>query len=102
MKERKSLGVNNPWDIAAAVVAVVLYLNFIVMAVLGIGIVGMLFLEPAAAVATAVLLLIGILCHFATKRRTSKLWRRLLLGGIASNFLIVVLFALMLGILLAM
>lgn len=92
MRGKKPLGIRSPWDIAAAVMAVLLYGNFVVFAVLCFTAMGIIFLEPAAAVVTAVILLMGIICHFVTRHRTSKLWRRLLLGGIAANFLIVIFF----------
>lgn len=89
MKEKKALGINSPWDIPPAVMSVLLYGNFAVLLGCCLWAVGLVLAEPAAAVATAVLLLLGMLCHFITHRRTVKLWRRLLLGGIAANFLIV-------------
>ena len=82
------MGVNSTWDIAAAVMTILLYGNFAVFLVFCLVAIGLIFMEPAVAMATAVLLLLGIFCHFFTQRRTVKLWRRLLLGGIAANFLI--------------
>lgn len=100
MKEKKPLGIKTPWDIAPAVLSFLLYGNFVVFVVLCVAAIGLVFIEPAVAVATAILLLLGIACHFATRRRSVKLWRRLLLGGIAANFLItafyVLIFAMML------
>ena len=56
--------------------------------------IGVLFLDPVPAVFTGLLLLLGILCHLMTRRRTGKLWRRLLLGGIAADFLVVAFYVL--------
>lgn len=86
---RKPLGIRSLWDLAAAVISLLLYLNFLVIAVLCAAAVGMMLLDPVPAVCTAIFLLLGILCHFVTRHRTGKLWRRLLLGGIAANFLMI-------------
>ena len=94
MKTGKPLGINSPWDIAAAVMSVLLYGNFLVFLTFCIVAMGLVFVEPAVAMTTAVILLLGIFCHFLTRRRTVKLWRRLQLGGIAANFLIVVFYVL--------
>ena len=97
----KKLGIKSRWDIAPAVLAVLLYGNFLVFLVLCAAAVGLVFLEPVVPVLTAVLLLLGIACHLATRRRTSKLWRRLLLGSIAANFLIVVFFVIAVWVMMA-
>lgn len=101
MKKGRPLGIETPWDIAAAVLFVLLAGNFLVSVVLAFTAMGLIFLEPAPAVATAALLLLGILCHLATRRRTARLWRRLLLAGIAANFLIVAFFVLAAALMLA-
>ena len=94
---KKPLGIQSLWELAAAVMAVLLYLDFLVIALLGAAAIGVLFLDPVPAVFTGLLLLLGILCHLMTRRRTGKLWRRLLLGGIAANFLLVAFFVLAVG-----
>lgn len=87
--KRERLGISGPWDIPAAVFAVLLFVNFLVFAALLVTAMGLVFLEPAAAVSTGAVLLAGIVCHLVTRRKTGKLWRRLLLGGIGANLLIV-------------
>lgn len=94
MKMNKPLKVETPWDVAAAVMFMLLAGNFIVFVVLCLTAIGLVFLEPAAAVITALILLLGIACHFVTRHRTTNRWRRLLLGGIAANFFIVGFFVL--------
>ena len=91
---KKPLGIQSLWELAAAVMAVLLYLDFLVIALLGAAAIGVLFLDPVPAVFTGLLLLLGILCHLMTWRRTGKLWRRLLLGGIAADFLVVAFYVL--------
>lgn len=91
---KKPLGIQSLWDLAAAVMTALLCLNFLVVAVLCAVAMGLLFLDPVPAVFTAVILLLGIVCHLAARRRAGKLWRRLLLGGIALNFLIVAFYVL--------
>ena len=91
---KKPLGIQSLWELAAAVMAVLLYLDFMVIALLGAAAIGVLFLDPVPAVFTGLLLLLGILCHLMTRRRTGKLWRRLLLGGIAADFLVVAFYVL--------
>ena len=91
---KKPLGIQSLWELAAAVMAVLLYLDFLVIALLGAAAIGVLFLDPVPAVFTGLLLLLGILCHLVTRRRTGKLWRRLLLGGIAADFLVVAFYVL--------
>lgn len=94
MKTGKPLGINSPWDIGAAVMSVLLYGNFLVFLTFCVVAMGLVFVEPVVAMATAVILLLGIICHFLTRRRSVKIWRRLLLGGIAANFLIVAFYVL--------
>lgn len=91
---KKPLGIQSLWELAAAVMAVLLYLDFLVIVLLGAAAIGVLFLDPVPAVFTGLLLLLGILCHLITRRRTGKLWRRLLLGGIAADFLVVAFYVL--------
>ena len=91
---KKPLGIQSLWELAAAVMAVLLYLDFLVIALLGAAAIGVLFRDPVPAVFTGLLLLLGILCHLMTRRRTGKLWRRLLLGGIAADFLVVAFYVL--------
>ena len=91
---KKPLGIQSLWELAAAVMAVLLYMDFLVIALLGAAAIGVLFLDPVPAVFTGLLLLLGILCHLMTRRRTGKLWRRLLLGGIAADFLVVAFYVL--------
>ena len=91
---KKPLGIQSLWELAAAVMAVLLYLDFLGIALLGAAAIGVLFLDPVPAVFTGLLLLLGILCHLMTRRRTGKLWRRLLLGGIAADFLVVAFYVL--------
>lgn len=91
---KKPLGIQSLWELAAAVMAVLLYLDFLVIALLGAAAIGVLFLDPVPAVFTGLLLLLGTLCHLMTRRRTGKLWRRLLLGGIAADFLVVAFYVL--------
>ena len=81
------------WDLPAAVMAVLLYGNFATFVVLLIVAMGLVFLEPAFVIVTAVFLLLGIACHFVTRRKTAKLWRRLLLGGVAANLVVMALYA---------
>ncbi len=92
--KRKKLGIASPWDIPAAVGAVLLFGNFAVFVALLITAMGRVFLEPVVAIVTAALLLAGILCHLVTRRKTGKLWRRLLLAAIAANLLIVAFYVL--------
>ena len=88
------LGIKSWWDIAPAALSVLLYINFIVFMVLLFTATGVLFLYTAPSLLTAGLLITAIIAHLITHRKSCKLWRRLLLGGIAANFLIVVFFVL--------
>lgn len=90
----KRLGIKSRWDIAAAVMAILLYVNFLVFAGFCVSAVAADYFELAVLMVTAVLLIIGIVCHLATRSRTSKLWRRLLLGGIAANLALIIIFIL--------
>lgn len=85
----KKVGIQTPWDIAPALLALLLYGNFVLFFILLFAAMGVLFLYPALPVVTAILLLVSITAHLATRKRSCKLWRRLLLGGIAANFFVV-------------
>ena len=89
---KKPLKMESLWDIPAAVMTLLLGIHFTAVAALCFAAIGMVFLEPAVAVVTAMLLLLGIVCHFVTRHKTSRLWRRLLLGAIGANFLLVACF----------
>jgi len=90
--KKTALGLKTGWDIPAALSAVLLYLNFIAFFVTFAVAMGMVLLYPGFAVATSALLVVGLIVHLATRSRTSKLWRRLLLFAIVSNGLIIALF----------
>lgn len=92
MKEQGGNRNRNLWDLAAAVLAVLLLLAFAVFcfAWLFFGLT-----EAAAAVfACGVLLLLGLLFRLPARSRvTAKLWRRLFMAGLAANGLAVAAFA---------
>lgn len=90
----EKLGIRSRWDIVPAVLSVLLYINFIVFLILFFAATGVLLLYAAPSMLTAGLLIAAIITHLVTQRKTCKLWRRLLLGGIAANFLIVIIFVL--------
>lgn len=90
----KKLGIQNTWDIAAAVMAILLYVNFLVFAGFCVSAVVAGYFELTVLVVTAVFLIIGIICHLVTRSKTSKLWRRLLLGSIAANLVLIIIFIL--------
>ena len=90
----EKLGIKSRWDIAPAVFSVLLYLNFIVMLMLFFTATGALLLYAAPSMLTAGLLIVGIITHLITRHRACKLWRRLLLGGIGANFLMIIFFVL--------
>ena len=73
-----------PWDIAACVMAGLLYLDvlcFLILTVAGIGLLLVYALE--CGIVTGVLLLLGMFLYFLGKSRgMGKLSRRLLLGGL--------------------
>lgn len=89
------LGIKSRWDIVPAMLSVLLYINFIVIIVLLFTATGALFLYPEPSLLTAGMLIAAIITHLITRRRTCKLWRRLLLGAIAANFLIIAIFILL-------
>jgi len=97
----EKLGIRSRWDIVPAVVSVLLYLNFLIFLVLLFTATGVLILYPAPSLLTAGLLIAAIVTHLVTQRKSCKLWRRLLLGGIAANFLIVLFFVLALVVMVA-
>ena len=86
------LGIKSRWDIVPAVLSVLMYINFIVFIVLLFTATGVLFLYSAPSLLTGGMLIAAIIAHLVTRRRTCKLWRRLLLGAIAANFLIIAIF----------
>lgn len=86
----EKLGIKSRWDIAPAVLAVLMYVNFIVFIILLFMDTGALFLYPEPSLLTAGMLIAGIIAHLITRRKACKLWRRLLLGAIAANFLVII------------
>lgn len=90
----EKFGIKSRWDIAAAVMAILLYVNFLVFAGFSVSAFVAGYFEVAVLMVTAVLLIIGIVCHLVTRSKTSKLWRRLLLGGIAANLVLIIIFIL--------
>lgn len=94
MNTNGKLGIRSWWDVVPALLSVLLYINFMVFIVLIFAATGALFLYSAPSLLTAGLLIAAIITHLVTRRRSCKLWRRLLLGGIAANFLIVAFFVL--------
>lgn len=88
----QKLGIKSGWDVAPAALSVLLYINFVVFAILAFTATGVLFMYAAPSMLTAGMLIAAIIAHLVTRRRACKLWRRLLLGGIAANFLIILFF----------
>lgn len=88
-----------PWDIAACVMAGLLYLDvlcFLILTVAGIGLLLVYALE--CGIVTGVLLLLGMFLYFLGKSRgMGKLSRRLLLGGLIAGGVMLLLFALAVG-----
>ena len=88
-----------PWDIAACVMAGLLYLDvlcFLILTVAGIGLLLVYALE--CGIVTGVLLLLGMFLYFLGKSRgMGKLSRRLLLGGLIAGGVLLLLFALFTG-----
>lgn len=97
----EKLGIKSRWDIVPAVLSVLLYINFVVFAILAFAATGVLFMYPAPSLLTAGMLIAAIIAHLVTRRRTCRLWRRLLLGGIAANFLIIVFFIVIAAVMMA-
>lgn len=82
-------------DLVAAAASVVLGLNFIAFLILSLPAIGASF-DPVLAIVTAILLIVGLIVRLILKRfEVSKLWRRILLGTIICNFLIIVVFCFM-------
>lgn len=94
MKALSKLGMKTPWDIAPAILSALLYLNFLAFLVTLFAATGALLLSPVPSLLSGGLLFLGIVAHLVTRRRSGKLWRRLLLGGIAAGFLIVAFYVL--------
>ena len=90
----EKLGIKGRWDIAPAVFSVLLYLNFIVMLMLFFTATGVLLLYAVPSMLTAGLRIAGIITQLIPRHRACKLWRRLLLGGIGANFLMIIFFVL--------
>src|SRR5699024_10079251 len=88
-----------PWDIAACVMAGLLYLDvlcFLILTVAGIGLLLVYALE--CGIVTGVLLLLGMFLYFLGKSwGMGKLSRRLLLGGLIAGGVLLLLFALAVG-----
>lgn len=80
-KENPNLG---PWDMAALVIAGLLFLDFLCFLILLIvGVDWLLVYALEMGVVTGVLLLIGIALYYLGKhRRLQTFWRRMLLGSI--------------------
>lgn len=91
---RKESTVLGPWDISAIVIAGLLFLDFLsflVLLVVGIGLLLVYALE--IGVVTGVLLLIGIALYYLGKRRGLQTrFRRLLLGSIFAGGVMLVFF----------
>lgn len=89
-KDQPGLG---PWDIAAGVMAGLLFLDllsFLVLLVVGVDLLLIYALEMG--VVTAVFLLLGMGLYFAGKRRFVKVWRRVLLGSLFAGEAMMVFF----------
>ncbi len=97
-KKQKRAVVSGPWDIAALVLAGLLYLivaAFLVLAVAGIGLLIVYALEMG--VAAGVLLLAALALYLPGKRRMESLPRRLLLGALIAGGAMLLLFSLAIG-----
>lgn len=91
--KRKSQPGLGPWDIAAGVMAGLLFLvllSFLILLVVGVDLLLVYALEMG--VVTAVFLLLGIGLYFAGKRRFAKVWRRVLLGSLFAGGAMMVFF----------
>ena len=88
----EKLGIKSRWDLVPAVLSVLLYINFLVFVILLFAATGVLFLYAAPSILTSALLIAAIIAHLITRHRSCKLWRRLLLGAIGANFLIIAAF----------
>ncbi len=101
MKKRVSVK-TGPWDIAAAVLSVLLLANFLGFLIVCLAAFGLAF-DPAELMVTGVFLFLGIAFLPLAKRKcVSRLWKRLLWAGLIGNGLIVlficVVFAVMLSV----
>ena len=95
MKHRLGWGF---WEIAALVLAGLVYLDvlaFLVLAVLGIGLLIVYALEMGFV--AGVLLLLALALYLPGKKRMAKLPRRLLLGALIAGGVMLLLFALAVG-----
>lgn len=84
-----------PWDVAAGVMAGLLFadlLIFLILMVAGVDLLLIYSLEMG--VLTAVLLLLGMALYFVGKKRFRRLWRRLLLGALFAGGAMMVFFTL--------
>lgn len=94
-KKQKRAVVSGPWDIAALVLAGLLYLDtlcFLILLAAGIGLLIVHALE--CGIVTGVLLLIALALYLPGKRRMEKLPRRLLLGALIAGGAMLLLFSL--------
>ncbi len=95
MKHRLDWGF---WEIAALVLAGLVYLDvlaFLVLAVLGIGLLIVYALEMGFV--AGVLLLLALALYLPGKKRMAKLPQRLLLGALIAGGVMLLLFALAVG-----
>ena len=93
--KRKAEPGPGPWDIAAGVMAGLLFvdlLSFFILLVVGVDLLLVYALEMG--VVTAVFLLLGIGLYFAGQTKFGKLWKRLLLGALFSGGAMMVFFTL--------
>ncbi len=91
----------SPWDIASAVMAMLLLANFLVFAIVCAAAIEIAF-DLVEMMVTGVLLLLGlILLPLARKYDRSKIWKRLLLAGVIGNGLIVLCFCAAFAVLIA-
>lgn len=99
MRDKKSAP--GPWDVAALVLAGLLYLAVLTVLLLVLGGVGLLATALEAGVFTGVLLLLGIGLYFLAKDRgIGKLARRVLLGALWTGGGMLLVFCGMLAVLL--
>lgn len=99
-KEKKLL--SSGWDIAAAVLSVLLLANFLGFLIVCFAAIGLAF-DPVEFMITGIFLLLGIgFLPVAKRKCVSRLWKRLLWAGLIGNGLIVlficVMFAVMLSV----
>ena len=87
-----------PWDIAAFVMAGLLYLDVLCFLILTVAGIVLLVYALECGIVTGVLLLLGMFLYFLGKSRgMGKLSRRLLLGGLIAGGVLLLLFALAVG-----